>query len=163
MENEEQRRERVEQLAEEFVERYRKGERPPLSEYVRRYPEHAQEIRELFPALVMMEQVAPGDESLASASLTSKGVGTPGHPDRLGEYRIHRQVGRGSMRVVCEAQQLSRGRHVAISVLPSHALRDPRLLARFHREARSAARLHHTNIVPIFGVGVQDGLHYYVL
>src|SRR5581483_5076182 len=55
------------------------------------------------------------------------------------------------------------GRHVAIKVLPSHALLDPRHLARFGREARSAARLHHTNIVPVFGVGEQDGLHYYVM
>src|SRR5262249_32890524 len=62
-----------------------------------------------------------------------------------------------------EAQQLSLGRHVAIKVLPSHALLDPRQLGRFQREARSAARLHHTNIVPVFGVGEQDGLHYYVM
>src|SRR5262249_15253519 len=47
--------------------------------------------------------------------------------------------------------------------LPSHALLDPRQLGRFQREARSAARLHHTNIVPVFGVGEQDGLHYYVM
>src|SRR5262249_40601523 len=53
--------------------------------------------------------------------------------------------------------------HVAIKVLPSHALLDPRLLGRFQREARAAARLHHTNIVPVFGVGEQDGLHYYVM
>jgi WD40 repeat protein/serine/threonine protein kinase len=52
---------------------------------------------------------------------------------------------------------------VAIKVLPSHALLDPRQLGRFQREARSAARLHHTNIVPVFGVGEQDGLHYYVM
>ena len=67
------------------------------------------------------------------------------------------------MGVVYEAQQLSLGRHVAIKVLPAHALLDPRQLGRFQREARSAARLHHTNIVPVFGVGEQDGLHYYVM
>jgi len=58
---------------------------------------------------------------------------------------------------------LSLGRHVAIKVLPTHALLDPRQLGRFQREARSAAKLHHTNIVPVFGVGEQDGLHYYVM
>ena len=164
METEGRRRETVERLAEEFVERYRRGERPPLSEYTRRHPEHASEIRELFPALVVMEQIAPGsDESEASSSLATRGAGLPRHPERLGDYRILRQVGRGGMGVVYEAQQLSLGRHVAIKVLPSHALLDPRQLGRFQREARSAARLHHTNIVPVFGVGEQDGLHYYVM
>src|SRR5258707_6557944 len=49
--------------------------------------------------------------------------------------------------------QLSLGRHVAIKVLPAHGLLDPKQLGRFQREARSAAKLHHTNIVPVFGVG----------
>jgi serine/threonine protein kinase/WD40 repeat protein/Flp pilus assembly protein TadD len=158
------RRETVEQLAEEFVERYRRGERPPLSEYIERHPEHAREIRELFPALVLMEQIAPGsDESAASAPLASRGAGLAGQPERLGDYRVLREVARGGMGVVYEAEQLSLGRHVALKVLPSHALLDPRQLARFQREARAAARLHHTNIVPVFGVGEQDGLHYYVM
>jgi serine/threonine protein kinase len=55
------------------------------------------------------------------------------------------------------------GRHVALKVLPAHTLLDPRHLQRFQREARAAARLHHTNIVPVYGVGEQDGLHYYVM
>ena len=67
------------------------------------------------------------------------------------------------MGVVYEAEQLSLGRHVAIKVLPAHALLDARQLGRFQREARSAAKLHHTNIVPVFGVGEQDGLHYFVM
>jgi serine/threonine protein kinase len=82
---------------------------------------------------------------------------------QLGDYQILRVVGRGGMGVVYEAQQLSLGRHVAIKVLPSHALLDPRHLGRFQREARSAAKLHHTNIVPVFCIGEQDGLHYYVM
>ena len=45
------------QLAEEFAARYRRGERPSLSEYTERYPEHAERIRHLFPALVEMEQL----------------------------------------------------------------------------------------------------------
>jgi serine/threonine protein kinase/WD40 repeat protein len=67
------------------------------------------------------------------------------------------------MGVVYEAEQISLGRHVALKVLPAHALLDPRHLQRFRREAKAAARLHHTNIVPVFGVGEQDGLHYYVM
>ena len=67
METPSPRRETVEQLAEEFAERYRRGERPPLSEYTAHYPEHAEEIRDLFPALVMMEQIAPDSEAATSS------------------------------------------------------------------------------------------------
>ena len=83
--------------------------------------------------------------------------------ERLGDYRILREVGRGGMGIVYEAEQESLGRHVALKVLPLHSLLDPRHLQRFEREARAAARLHHTNIVPVFGIGEQDGLHYYVM
>jgi serine/threonine protein kinase/WD40 repeat protein/Flp pilus assembly protein TadD len=146
------------QIADEFVEAFRQGKRPSVEEFARRYPEQADEIRELLPGLVLMEKVkAPDDTS-------GEGPGPTAAPLRqLGDYQILREVGRGGMGVVYEAQQLSLGRHVAIKVLPGHALLDPRQLRRFQREARSAARLHHTNIVPVFGVGEQDGLHYYVM
>src|SRR6516162_3509859 len=48
------------QLADEFLERHRRGERPALTEYAARHPELAEQIRELFPALVLMEDVRPG-------------------------------------------------------------------------------------------------------
>jgi len=150
-------------LAEEFVERFRRGERPALSEYTRQYPELGGEIRDLFPALVMLEDVRPptaadpGKKGDAAISAGGKKL------ERLGDFRILREVGRGGMGIVYEAEQESLGRHVALKVLPSHTLLDPRHLLRFQREARAAARLHHTNIVPVFGVGEHDGLHYYVM
>ncbi len=154
----------VEQLAEEFVERYRRGERPPLSEYTTRYPEHAPEIRDLFPALVMMEQIAPESEAGSLAALPASLRRRPiEHPDQIGDYRILREIGRGGMGVVYEAEQVSLGRHVALKVLPRQFLLDERQQKRFEREAKAAARLHHTNIVPVFGVGEENGLHYYVM
>src|SRR5207237_5047732 len=62
-----------------------------------------------------------------------------------------------------EAEQLSLGRHVALKVLPAHIGLEPSRLDRFRREAKAAARLHHTNIVPVYGVGEHDGVHYYVM
>jgi serine/threonine protein kinase/WD40 repeat protein/tetratricopeptide (TPR) repeat protein len=150
------------QIADEFVEAFRQGKRPSVEEFAQRYPEHADEIREMLPALVLMEQAKTADET-SDQRRPAKAAAAAASLQQLGDYQILREVGRGGMGVVYEAQQLSLGRHVAIKVLPSHALLDPRHLRRFQREARSAARLHHTNIVPVFGVGEQDGLHYYVM
>src|SRR5262249_14597554 len=145
-------------IADEFVEAFRQGQRPSVEEFARRYPEHADEIRDMLPALALMEQAKAADKAAGEGGKTA----VPSL-SQLGDYQILREVGRGGMGVVYEAQQLSLGRHVAIKVLPSQALLDPRQLGRFRREARSAAKLHHTNIVPVFGVGEQDGLHYYVM
>jgi len=151
----------LDQLAEEFVERYRLGERPPLSEYVGRHPELASEIRDLFPGLVLMEGIRPeaGEATGAYAETVPSGIKL----ERLGDYRILREVGRGGMGIVYEAEQESLDRRVALKVLPGQMLLDPYRLQRFEREARSAAKLHHTNIVPVYGVGCNDGLHYYVM
>ncbi len=149
----------VEQLAEEFAERYRRGERPSLTEFVNRYPEWAEDIRDLFPALVKMEQLKPAP---ADGTGPYDVAGGPA-PDQIGDYRILREVGRGGMGVVYEAEQLSLGRHVALKVLPTFGLINSVFLERFRREAKAAARLHHTNIVPVFGVGDCDGLYYYAM
>jgi serine/threonine protein kinase len=145
------------QIADEFVEAFRQGRCPSVEEFARRYPAHADDIREILPALLLMEQAKSPDASGQQYPADAAPL------QQLGDYQILREIGRGGMGVVYEARQLSLGRHVAIKVLPSHALLDPRQLGRFQREARSAAKLHHTNIVPVFGVGEQDGLHYYVM
>ena len=145
----------IDQLAEEFAERLRRGEHPALTDYVREYPELADEIRELFPALVMMEQFKPTSADAPDA--------TSRRPERIGDYRLLREIGRGGMGVVYEAEQLSLGRHVALKVLSDDSLSNPTYLRRFRREAKAAARLHNTNIVPVFGVGEDEGVHYYAM
>jgi serine/threonine protein kinase len=147
-------------IADEFVEAIRRGQYPSVEEFARRYPAHADDIRDMLPALALMEKA----KSASDAPGQPHPAGAAAPPLRqLGDYEILREVGRGGMGVVYEAQQLSLGRHVAIKVLPSLALLDPRHLVRFHREAKAAAKLHHTNIVPVFGIGEQDGRPYYVM
>lgn len=152
-------RDPLEALAEEFVERHRRGERPSIDEYAARRPELADEIRELFPALATVERLKPGP-----SDVTGEGILGEGRPPRqLGDYRILREIGRGGMGVVYEAQQESLGRHVAVKILRPRFTSGSKQLARFRREARAAARLHHTNIVPVFGVGHEGDTHYYVM
>ncbi len=152
----------VEELAESFLARYRRGERPAVSEYTQKYPELAERIRDLFPALVVMEELGSVTVHPETPSDSSRMEGQK-IPRLLGEYRILREVGRGGMGVVYEAEQESLGRHVALKVLAFHGLVKPTYLERFAREARAAARLHHTNIVPVFGIGEHQGIHYYAM
>ncbi len=88
----------------------------------------------------------------------SGGADMPSATGTWGEFRIVREIGRGGMGVVCEAYQGSLNRHVALKLLPEHGS-----LSRFRREAQAAGRLHHTNIVPVFGVGEHRGRAFYVM
>src|SRR5262249_47604015 len=98
----------------------------------------------------------------APPPLPEPGVGPyPANP--LGDFRIVREVGRGGMGVVYEAVQLSLGRRVALKTLPFAAALDGRQLQRFKNEAQAAAALHHSNIVPVFAVGCERGVHYYAM
>src|SRR3954453_18575758 len=151
---------RFEELAEELAARFRRGERPSLQEYIDRCPDLADEIRELFPALVEVERVKddqPARPGAAEAPVALPPLG------QVGDYRIVREVGRGGMGVVYEAEQVSLGRRVALKVLPRQVSQDLKTLARFRREARSAAQLHHTNIVPVFEVGKAGEVSYYAM
>jgi len=149
-------RDPLDRLAEEFTERCRRGESPSVAEYEARYPEYAARIRKLLPAVAMIEQL--GRRTLvADGAEPSRAL-----PLCLGEFRIVRELGRGGMGVVYEAYQESLGRNVALKVI-HHVYLDTRRLQRFQREAQAVARLHHTNIVPIYGVGDHEGVPFYVM
>jgi serine/threonine protein kinase len=87
----------------------------------------------------------------------------PGVLPAIDGFQIFRQIGRGGMGIVYEAEDQRLNRRVALKLLPFNALVEPKQVERFRREAQAAARLHHTNIVPVFGVGEQDGHHYYLM
>jgi WD40 repeat protein/serine/threonine protein kinase len=149
----------VDAAAEEFVERYRRGERPSLTEYANKYPAVANKIRALFPALVAMEELGTVETAPATRVADTQGP----LPPQLGDYQIIREIARGGMGVVYEAVQQSLSRHVALKVLPFQGGTDSNHLERFQREARAAASLHHTNIVPVFSVGEHQGIHYFAM
>ena len=150
-------------IVDSFMERCRRGERPSIEEYVGQHLELAGEIREVLAAVAMIEE--------AKDVLTSNTDAWPGVDaaavtrtlEKLGDYRIVRELGRGGMGIVYEAEQISLGRRVALKVLPAGATLDATRLKRYQREARVAARLHHTNIVPVYGVGQAEGIHFFTM
>ncbi len=151
----------LDRLVEEFNERFRKGERPSVKEYCDRHPDLADDLRELLPALAQVEQAKDGLAQEGKAAAPAP----PSAPvlQHLGDFRILREVGHGGMGVVYEAEQVSLGRRVALKVLTDRMMRDAKQKRRFEREAKAAARLHHTNIVPVFGTGEAEGTPYYVM
>jgi serine/threonine protein kinase len=134
------------------------GEPVDVEEVLRQYPEHAAELRELLPAMALLVNLS---RSTVHGSIARDENGAL--LGELGDYRLIREVGRGGMGVVYEAEQISLGRRVALKVLPFAATMDPRQLQRFKNEAKAAASLRHENIVHVYGVGCERGVHYYAM
>ena len=124
-----------------------------------RYPEVYDDLVSCLDNLDFINQVAPqlADAENSKTSSRVQPLAT------LGDFRIVREIGRGGMGVVYEAEQLSLGRTVALKVLPFAAMLDKKQLDRFKNEARAAATLSHPNIVPVHAVGSERGVHYYAM
>jgi serine/threonine protein kinase/Flp pilus assembly protein TadD len=147
------------EVADEFLERQRRGEKPDLEEYAARYSQAAPILREVLASLQVLGlsglAKASGPDSVSSRDEPMAGL--------LGDFRIIREIGRGGMGMVFEAEQISLARRVALKVLPFAATMDPRQLLRFQNEARAVAQLHHTNIVPVHYVSCERGVHFYAM
>jgi eukaryotic-like serine/threonine-protein kinase len=135
------------------------------NELLARYPEFAAELTQFLEDHLHVDRhAAPlravGQQlgTAAADPVVAVAAGTP-----LGDFRLLREVGRGGMGIVYEAEQLSLGRRVALKILPFAATMDPRQLQRFQNEARAAASLEHPHIVPVYGVGCERGVHYYAM
>src|SRR5207237_9845315 len=147
----------VGQVADEFLRRQEQGERPDIEEYAARYPQAAPVLRKVLSALGLLERSATGATAPFGRAPESLMTGM------LGDFRILREIGRGGMGIVYQAEQISLGRRVALKVLPFAATPEPKQLQAFTNEAQAAAHLHHTNIVPVFGVGCERGVHFYAM
>src|SRR5262249_10077792 len=132
-------------LAEEFLARCKRGEKPTIKEYCDRHPGLADEIRDVFEAVLMVEDLKPGSGDV-SGSVGESANGNGKRLELVGDYRILCEIGRGGMGVVYEAEQQALGRRVALKVLRRGIAGDGSAQVRFQREAKAAARMHHTNI-----------------
>lgn len=153
----------VEEIGDLFSNEIRSGGAPSIADYLEKHPKgetEKEELRKLLSSIEMIEGLkrdnlldekksGPADSSIRTNAIT--------------DYTIVREIGRGGMGVVYEAIHQSLGRRVAIKVLSDSLLDDPKHLARFRIEARAAAKLRHSNIVPVFGVGSTEHHHYYVM
>ncbi len=147
-------------IAEQIEAARRSGRQLDVTALVAAHPDMADEIREFVAAMSLLEEIKPeaeGDVLIREAGATTELRGV------LGDFRILREIGRGGMGVVYEAEQVSLGRRLALKVLPFAATLDPRQLQRFRNEAQAAAALKHPNIVGIHSVGCERGVHYYAM
>src|SRR5262249_35841718 len=149
---------------EEYLAALEAGCPPDREAFLARHQDLAGALAECLDGLEFVCGAAPQLQQSALDAPAVEEAGPevpPGTP--LGDFRLLREVGRGGMGVVYEAEQLSLGRRVALKVLPFAAALDARHLQRFKHEAQAAAQLHHTNIVPVIAVGCERGVHYYAM
>ena len=151
----------IEEIAERFIDEYRQGKKPSVDDYAAQYPAIADDIRDLFPTLLLLEKGGE-KENLSNYSQSVAGKGVEPKPiERLKNYVVLREIGRGGMGVVYEALDETLNRIVALKVMKIFRGEEDQTIRRFQREARTAARLHHTNIVPVYSYDAIDDQFYY--
>ena len=155
---------RVGEAVELYLLATEQGQPPALDEFVARYPGAEEDIRAALEGLELVHGL------IGMGSATGSGTGRRGGLDhriesgrRIAGYRVVRELGRGGMGTVYEAVHVGLDRPVALKVLGVHAAPDSSARRRFLNEARTAAGLHHTHIVPVFDVGQVGGLCYYAM
>ena len=139
----------VGKVVEEYLQQVERGEEPCVDEFVKRYPEVKDIVETILPSLQETTQNCDSQDRFAKR--------------QLGDFRILRQIGRGGMGIVYEAEQVSMDRKVALKVLPLAGLIEERKIRRFQNEVRAVAALNHPNIVPVFMIGEERGTHYYAM
>lgn len=153
-------RDPLELVLSEFTEEKRQGRLPSIEAYALRYPQLASEIRELFPLIENLERWKDDKE----IECLRRNVPRQFSFDRLGEYQLVRELGRGGLGVVFEAVHAISQRTVAIKLLPWRFAADMSTWkAHLQREASTIAQLRHPSIVPIYSFSEDQGYYYYVM
>jgi serine/threonine protein kinase/Tfp pilus assembly protein PilF len=159
-------RDRLTDLLDGYLSQLEHGLPPPREDLLDANPDLAAPLQAYFQSLDDLHDMAAGFQRPTIDPVEERIEET--HPladdaKKLGDFRLLREVGRGGMGVVYEAEQISLGRRVALKVLPFAAVLDSRQIARFKHEAQAAGQLNHPNIVSVFAVGVERGVHYYAM
>jgi len=153
---------RLGEAIESYLELAERGEAPPAEVFAARFGDLEADVRAALEGLELVHGLVGG----AGGSGSGGGAG-PGRNiesgRRIAGYRVVRELGRGGMGTVYEAVHVGLDRPVALKVLGTHAAPDSSARRRFLNEARTAAGLHHTHIVPVFDVGQVGGLCYYAM
>jgi serine/threonine protein kinase/WD40 repeat protein len=154
--------ERLEAILADYLERLERGEKPDTNAIIVQHSELADELRENLAKLTALHIAAVGmtDGGVALDQLCATNLSELG---TLGDFRVIRPIGRGGMGVVYEAEQISLHRRVALKTLPLAGVLNPKQLARFKNEAQAAASLDHPQIVSVYAVGSDRGIHYYAM
>jgi len=149
-------RDPVELSASELI-AHRHGQRPSTEELVRQHPDSANAVRDLMPVVKLLERARAEQGSQTNSRHCFPEFA---RPERLGEFRIGRELGRGGMGIVFEAEQETLQRTVALKVIVDQASSDRSVDLQFRDEGITTAKLHHSNIVPVYGAGRQGRYHY---
>ncbi|MFI5457780.1 MAG: WD40 repeat domain-containing serine/threonine protein kinase [Isosphaerales bacterium] len=155
---------RVGEAVEAYLTLAEQGQPPAIDEFVTRFPDLENDVRAALEGLELVHGLLGLDS--ATGSGPSRGTGVDHRIEsgrRIAGYRVVRELGRGGMGTVYEAVHVALDRPVALKVLGTHAAPDSSARRRFMNEARTAAGLHHTHIVPVFDVGQVGGLCYYAM
>lgn len=157
----------------EIVSSRQRGEGHSVDYWVQKFPLIEADLRDLIPILMVVEGIENMPSSVSYNDGRNSAVNVSLPPELLevhfeiecgsllGDFKLHQRIGRGGMGVVYSATQISLRRPVAIKILARHLSQDINFVARFQREARSAARLLHPNIAQVYGIGFENGIWFY--
>jgi hypothetical protein len=150
------------QIVAEIGDRVERGEIVDQRSCLQQFPEYAERLRTLWPVLIAVGGQGRSESAAGIVVDRKAALGDDGG-DMLGDFRLLREIGRGGMGIVYEAYQTSLRRKVALKVLTAAGALDPRQIQRFQVEVQAAAALHHPNIVAVYSVGCDRGVHHYAM